>query len=71
MKPIQCKYCELIIPVTDEQFEKHIGYCGSKTRQCEECGSNVIQKELQYHFESGQCMIAQEINLEKEQLKLK
>ena len=42
MKPVQCKYCELVIPITDEQYEKHINFCGSKTRECEECGSNVV-----------------------------
>jgi len=71
MKPIQCKYCELVIPVTDEQYEKHIGYCGSKTRDCEFCGSKVMQREMQYHLENGQCDLALEIKAEKESLKLK
>ena len=70
MKPIQCKYCELVIPITDDQYEKHMAFCGSKTRECEECGSIVMQREMRYHVENGSCEIAREIKAEKEQIKL-
>jgi hypothetical protein len=53
MKPIQCRYCELVIPVTDDQYEKHIAFYRSKTREFEECGSIVIQREMRYLIDNG------------------
>ncbi len=32
---------------------------------------NVMQKEMKYHLQNGQCELAQEIKAEKDQLKLK
>ena len=60
MKPQMCKYCELMITQVDDQFEKHIAYCGSKTRDCEICGTVLKQRELKAHMESGVCEIVLE-----------
>lgn len=68
LKPIQCKYCELVIPV--DQFDKHSTFCGSKTKECEECGMQVINKEYLSHVSTGQCEIELALRREREQKKL-
>jgi len=49
-----------MITQVDDQFEKHIAYCGSKTRDCEICGTVLKQRELKGHMESGVCEIVLE-----------
>jgi hypothetical protein len=70
MRPVECKYCELTIPITDGQYDKHVTYCGSKTRTCEECKSTIMQREMKAHVTSGQCELAKEMQAERERERL-
>lgn len=73
MKPMQCKYCELLIPQLDGQFENHSTYCGSKTRDCEVCGAVITARELESHIATGNCdrvLEAKETQLKETQKKI-
>jgi hypothetical protein len=65
MKPAQCKYCELVVPRADDEYNTHITYCGSKTKECEICGMKVVAKELEGHIVSGQCDTEVELKQER------
>lgn len=53
MAPKACKYCEQIIKFVE--WDKHIGYCGSKTKRCDMCGHNVCNKDQDTHEYGGEC----------------
>lgn len=53
MKPKPCRFCEQIIKFED--YEKHIGYCGSKTYKCFVCNHNVCMKDKDGHEYGGEC----------------
>lgn len=53
MKPKDCKYCEQTIKYAE--YEKHINYCGSKTKKCTTCARNVCNKDLDTHDYGGEC----------------
>lgn len=38
-----------------DDYERHISYCGSKTRKCEVCGHNVCFKDWDSHEFGGEC----------------
>ena len=61
MKPKECKYCEQSIKFED--FEKHVNYCGSKTKKCLECGRNVCLKDEDSHQYGGECEAFKEDDL--------
>ena len=65
MRPSQCLYCELIVSRANDEYSRHIGACGSKTKECEICGMLVIAKELEGHIASGQCDLELELKHER------
>ena len=69
MKPVQCKYCELMISQNGDSFDQHLAYCGSKTRECEVCGTSLQQRELKAHMDSGICEIVLEDKREAQKKK--
>lgn len=61
MKPKECRYCEQMIDY--ENYDKHIGYCGSKTKKCDLCGRNVCLKDQDSHQFGGECEAFREDDL--------
>ncbi|TNV86620.1 hypothetical protein FGO68_gene14939 [Halteria grandinella] len=66
LKPLQCPYCELKIPQLNEGYTKHISYCESKTRLCDDCCKQIQQKFFEPHILNGECMLNQAEKREKE-----
>ena len=61
MKPRSCPYCERMCSF--QEFDSHVDFCGSKTKKCTECGSNVLAKEMDLHIVNGQCQRNKEVYL--------
>jgi hypothetical protein len=38
-----------------EDYERHINYCGSKTKKCPVCSHNVCLKDEDMHTLGGEC----------------
>lgn len=51
-----------------EEYDRHIGYCGSKTKKCDICGRNVQNKDEDSHMYGGECeALREQDKLKKEQ----
>ena len=49
----KCLYCPL--EFTIGEFHDHMDFCGSKTKECPDCFSKVINRKLNQHKTSGEC----------------
>lgn len=47
-KKVGCKYCEYLCSY--EELEEHENACGSRTRECPQCGSRVMYKDYEKHL---------------------
>lgn len=47
-KLINCKYCELPLPI--HKIMEHEEDCGNRTDTCEKCGKNIMYKNMTTHF---------------------
>jgi hypothetical protein len=65
MRPKPCRYCEQE-NVKYQDYEKHIAYCGSKTKKCMECQRNVCLKDWDMHENGGECQAFREENRHRE-----
>lgn len=51
--------------------EKHLAYCGSKTKRCLLCGHNVCMKDEDMHNSGGECEAFRDDDKRKKQLESK
>lgn len=65
MRPQPCRYCEQTISFND--FEKHVNFCGSKTKKCMECNRNVCLKDQDSHIYGGECAAYKEEDKKKKE----
>lgn len=51
-----------------EDYERHISYCGSKTKRCPICSHNVCLKDEDMHLMGGECQAFVEEDRRKREL---
>ncbi len=44
----------------NDEYSKHLAYCGSKTKKCPDCARNVMQKDQDSHSYGGECQAFKE-----------